>query len=273
MNAECTVVLNALPALAADEVTAEARETMERHLSECAACRAARERLMVGVHALSAWEAPVPSPELIAKTLDRIPKSPAVPAPASAMAPTPAKAGPAERPPFRFSLVDTLVAAALVLVTIGILIPTMNSVQKSAKKKECQASLQRLGESLAVYVDRHGSGREYPPVAGSSFWNTLRRLPTPDQSIFPANQHGFFVCAVLGTPANRLSCDFRGPAAGRTFPVTPELASSRVIGADRASNHDSSGADDINVLLIDGRVEVAAYGSTMWARADLDTAN
>lgn len=268
MSSECTNVLNALPALAAEEMTVEARETVERHLAGCAACRGAQARLAAGGRALSSWAAPEVPDGLVERTMARIAAE--VPAAATALAPETSR--PAARAPFRFSLVDSLVAVSLVLVTVGILIPTLATVEKSAKKKDCQKSLERLGQGLAVYVDKFGAGHEYPSAAGSSFWDSLRRVPSPEQSLM-SGEHGAFVCAVLGTTPSRLSCDYRGPAAGRTFPVSLSTEASRIVGSDRTSNHDPGGQDDINVLLIDGRVEVAAYGSALWAQAEADTAN
>lgn len=268
MSGECADVLNALPSLAADEMTAEGRETIQRHLADCAACRDARARLESGRRLISGWDAPTPPDGLVERTMARI----AIESPTPAAPLSPDSSRPAARAPFRFSLVDSLVAASLVLVTVGILIPTLATVEKSAKKKECQKNLERLAQGLAVYVDKFGGGREYPAMPGSSFWNALRRIPSPEQSLM-TGEHGAFVCTVLGTSPNRISCDYRGPSMGRTFPVSLAFEASRIIGSDRTTNHDPSGTDDINVLLIDGRVEIAPYGSALWARAEADTAN
>lgn len=84
---------------------------------------------------------------------------------------------------------------------------------------------------------------------------------------------GLFVCKVKKTPPGPNVIDYRGPAPGVSFPVTEELGANTAIGSDRVTNHSPTGNDDINVLLFDGHVENAPFGSQLWSRAGLETSD
>lgn len=259
MPPECPDILNVLLTYEAGELTPEGRETVARHLSGCPACRVARLRVASVRSTLAACPPPVPPAGAVTRLLARLAATGN--APSISVADGPSASGVR----FRFSRTDFAVAAVLLLAAVGIVVPMAGAARRSARKAECVQNLHFMGAALAEYVDRYGAGREYPPYAGGAFWMALRRFSPVAFGSDP------FVCAVRQDDVGVIPCDYRGPAAGRK--LSPGiLAGVRILGADREANHDPGMSDDVNVLLLDGRVETAACGSMLWARAAIDTA-
>ncbi|MBI3098477.1 MAG: type II secretion system protein [Planctomycetes bacterium] len=169
-----------------------------------------------------------------------------------------------------FTLIELLVVIAIIGVLAALLLPALASARKSAKKKDCVNNLKQLGVSLALYVDRFGSGRSFPASPGAAFWNVLRTIPTPATSMLPDND-GLYVCKVKGTNPAPTAMDYTGPRAGATFPCNDSIGANRGIGADLTSNHSPTANEDVSILLFDGHVETGAYGTQMWQKAAADT--
>jgi prepilin-type processing-associated H-X9-DG protein len=67
------------------------------------------------------------------------------------------------------------------------------------------------------------------------------------------------------TTPSATAADYRGPGVR----ITNATAADRAIAADKTTNHGQS--EDVNMLFMDGHVELGAYGSTLWGKADSET--
>jgi len=84
-----------------------------------------------------------------------------------------------------FSLVELLVAIAVIAILAALLMPALNQAKAKGKRAACQSNLRQLGIALNLYADEHGQyptsfrwipgGRGAPDPRGSavSLWNSL----------------------------------------------------------------------------------------------------
>lgn len=183
---------------------------------------------------------------------------------------TPDMPQPEQPPRMRFTLLQLLVVMGMLSVLVAIAVQFQVRSKHGSGKCCCVGNLKQLGVSLALYVDRFGGGKEFPNAPGAAFWNLLRTVPAPPTSMLPDND-GLFVCMVKKGAPSPTRIDFTGPRVGSTFPVTDALGANRAIAADLPTNHSRDANDDVNVLLFDGHVEAAPFGSQFWQKAADDT--
>ncbi len=147
-----------------------------------------------------------------------------------------------------FTLVELLVAIAIIGVLTALLMPAVQSARSSARRMICQNQLRQMGLALHTYHDSHGC---FPPgsfVMGPSFpiqsgwgWGAMI-LPSIEQGPLYAQIHfgqGTAVgsnLAVIGTPISFWRCpsDF-GLESIEGIPVSHppfELASGNYCGSE-----------------------------------------
>ncbi|MBI3268602.1 MAG: hypothetical protein HYZ53_06240 [Planctomycetes bacterium] len=114
-----------------------------------------------------------------------------------------------------------------VVVAVAQLIVGRVAVGNLSQYLACRDHLMSLGQALTVYVQRYGSGLQYPgttrppgnfdgPGNGETpngiFWAHLARLPNPQAAIlhYPYAAEGF-VCPALGSQPTSTSLDYSGP--------------------------------------------------------------
>lgn len=73
-----------------------------------------------------------------------------------------------------FSFLETVVAAALVLVVLGLLIPAVTKVRAAAARARCVSHLKQIGTGLLTYHDARG----HFPAGGSSAPHLAAATPT-----------------------------------------------------------------------------------------------
>ncbi|MBI3098176.1 MAG: hypothetical protein HYY93_08045 [Planctomycetes bacterium] len=171
----------------------------------------------------------------------------------------------------RLTLIEVMVVVLVILVLAALLLPFIPKAHPHDDGRYgCMTHFKQLGVSLALYVDRFGRGKSYPPASGAAFWNTLRTVPTRATSMLPDNDD-LFVCRTKGGSPSATRIDYTGPRSSWFPPANPQTATGRIIAADLPTNHDPAGKGDINVLFFDGHVETAQYGSALWDQAARDT--
>lgn len=157
-----------------------------------------------------------------------------------------------------FTLIELLVVIAIIGILAALLLPALASARKSAQKKDCTGNLKQIGTASMIYQDRFKS---FPEGVSTAYFDRLRT-----SSIAGTVPDGLFVCKAYGaTAAGPTACDYRGPI----IRVTNATAADKAIAADKTSNHGQN--EDVNILFMDGHVELGAYGSATWTKADSDT--
>lgn len=78
-----------------------------------------------------------------------------------------------------FSLIELMVAIAIIALLIGIIIPAVQGVRRSAVSTSCQSNMRQLATALVSYASQHNG--KFPPNNGGRalFWFDIDRVLGP----------------------------------------------------------------------------------------------
>lgn len=96
--------------------------------------------------------------------------------------------------PNAFTLIELMVAVAIIALLVGILVPTLSSVTGRAKEVATQARLSALDQGLQSYSAERSLGGLYPPSHGDNAFNPMA-IANP---FFPNSSNIPFVVSATG---------------------------------------------------------------------------
>ena len=73
-----------------------------------------------------------------------------------------------------FTLVELLVVIGIIAVLMGILLPALSAVKRTAQRVVCGSNLAGIGKAMLLYANEYGG--DYPRAGGpGSTWGTTGR--------------------------------------------------------------------------------------------------
>ncbi len=125
------------------------------------------------------------------------------------------------------SLRDVLAVAAMIVLAVGIGVPSLLRVRESGKRALCSANLARLGEGLAAYASSFNGSL---PFAGWGASNVWRPTPEPGMQRLPNRAHMYRLleARTVRDPA-RFVCPTAGdvPMAANQIALNDDFIESR----------------------------------------------
>src|SRR4030043_1266665 len=95
-----------------------------------------------------------------------------------------------------FTLVELLVVIGIIAVLMGILLPALSAVRRTAQRVVCGSNLAGVGKAMLLYANEYGG--DFPRAGGSaSTWGTKGEIA--DWTDQAGNQYGRSPAAVTVT--------------------------------------------------------------------------
>lgn len=135
-----------------------------------------------------------------------------------------------------FTLVELLVAIAIIGILIGMLLPAVMYSQATMRQAQCKANLHQIGIALTAYVDRQGVWGVFPDAAMMPKYANGR--PTIDQVLAGEieSSKSVFQCPSDTIFADEQGLSYEYPAYRLANRRREQLTASRRTGQERQSS-------------------------------------
>jgi type II secretory pathway pseudopilin PulG len=139
-----------------------------------------------------------------------------------------------------FTLVELLVVIGIIAVLMGILLPALSAVKRTAQRVVCGSNLSGIGKALLLYANEYGG--EYPRAGGAkSYWGTSGDIASWCSQT--GKQYGLPPCPVSITSSLYLLVKFADVTPGQF--VCKGDAGARELKLSDATKGVPAGVDDV----------------------------
>lgn len=163
-----------------------------------------------------------------------------------------------------FTLIELLVVIAIIAILATLVLPGLAGARKRAKMLKCSNNFRGLYQALTEYEMKF---KGYPrgDAKGAKFFEFLRTIPSPADSVLGTKSNDLFICPLTNEPPRLGSCTYRGP----NYDVSDATRETDPLGSDKIANHDPTRKrEPINILYFGGKVGEAVPDTAEWNEAE-----